>query len=74
MLIDDVIGFIGGILLILAAFCIGPFLAIFAVNFMAEIGGSDFYIKHGFSNYFGVFVVLCVFKAVFLAMAEERRL
>jgi len=65
MLIDDVIGFIGGILLVLAAF---------AVNFMAEIGGSDFYIKHGFSNYFGVFVVLCVFKAVFLAMAEERRL
>ena len=72
MLIDDINGilsgsakFIGVILLVLVAFCVGPFLAIFAVNFIAEIGGSDFYIKHGFLNYLSVFVVLCVFRAMF---------
>ena len=72
MLIDDINGFLRGsakficvILLVLVAFCVGPFLAIFAVNFIAEAGGSDFYMEHEFVNYLGVFVVLCVLKAVF---------
>jgi hypothetical protein len=43
-------------------FCVGPFLVIVAVNFIAEIGGAEFYIEHGLLNYLIVFFVLFVFK------------
>ena len=43
-------------------FCVGSFLVIVAVNFIAEIGGAEFYIEHGLLNYLIVFFVLFVFK------------
>jgi hypothetical protein len=63
-LIDSVAttgGIAGIVAVIIVAFCILPFFFLWAVNSLAELGGSDFYIAHGIWNYFVSVVFLgCV--------------
>lgn len=46
------------ILLVLAALCVVPMVALWCINSLAEAGGSGFYIPHTAWNYVMTFVLL----------------
>lgn len=49
------------VVLILALICLFPMLFLWALNSLAEAGGSAFYIKHTIWNYFlALIFLMCV--------------
>ena len=48
--------------LIIALFLIGPILIIWAINSLAEAGGSEFYIEHELWNYWVAFILLVLVR------------
>ena len=48
--------------LIVLVFLIGPILILWAINSLAEAGGSKFYIDHNMWNYFVAFVLLILVR------------
>jgi hypothetical protein len=56
------VGFIALLVLLLAAlFCLYPMIALWGVNTLSDLGGSEFYVPHGFWSYLAVFAVAAPF-------------
>jgi len=56
------LGVVGICVAVIAVVCLVPFVAIWAVNTLAEIGGATFYIPHGVYSYFVMFVFVAMFR------------
>lgn len=53
------------VVILLAVIClllVVPFLSIWAINTLAEQGGSEFYIQHGFWSYLAVFTIMMIMR------------
>ena len=50
------------IALIIFAICVVPFVFIWSLNSLAELGGSSFYIEHGLFSYFVAFVFVVIIR------------
>ncbi len=55
-------GLAGAAGLIVLVVCFMPFVFIWSLNTMAELGGISFYIEHGVFSYFVAFVVVAVLR------------
>ncbi len=53
-------GIAGVIALVILLFCFVPMLALWALNTLAELGGSDFYIDHSLFSYFVIFIAVAL--------------
>jgi len=49
--------------LIIALFLIGPILALWVINSLAESGGSSFYVEHNMRNYFTALIFLLLVRS-----------
>jgi len=53
----------GGIAILALLLCfIGPMLMLWSINWMAELGGSSFYIEHTIWSYWVAFVFLILLR------------
>ena len=55
-------GAIGIAILVVAVICIVPFITLWTINTMAELGGADFYIAHDLFSYFVAFVFVAIVR------------
>ena len=51
-----------GIIAVIAILCIVPAVALWALNTMAELGGSSFYIDHTIWSYFVTIISVAVIR------------
>lgn len=54
-------GGLGILALFVFAFVVGPMIALWAINTLAEQSGTKFYIPHGFWTYLSVYGLMAVF-------------
>ena len=57
------LGVAGIVILVCALLCLAPLIFLWAINTLAEAGGSSFYIPHGVFNYAVALVLICIFKS-----------
>ena len=56
------LGGAAAVTLVIAIICVGPMISLWVINWMAELGGSDFYIEHNLWSYCVTLVGLIIVK------------